>query len=324
MADASWKDLALSPVVPDKLVAGDRLVAFAGWIQRVVPRGKGYFPRLLGRFTVPSGPDKRLYLETRHGVRMLITPRTLDVFATMLEAGRSWDYHDFEIFLGLSTPGSVLYDLGANAGYESLEFARVRGEGTRVYTFEPLDMLAQAIADGAAVNRLDVNVFAALVGDRDAEVPFYQPTSGSTLTGSAIADMPGKEKGQSLKRMVSLDGLVYAHGMEPPDVLKIDVESAEHLVFKGAHRLFRETRPHIFMEYVAESDEARQTRTAVEALMADTGAYRLYGYPRAHLQDRFAGRLFELTDDAQWAEVHGLVLRSTARSLSDATIFDQA
>ena len=322
MAEQSWTDIALTPNLPGRAVPGDRLIALAGWIQRVAPRGKGYFPRALGRLAVPEGPRKRLYLETRHGVRMLMPPQALDVYATMLANGRSWDYHDFELCLGLAPEGCVFYDLGANVGYESLELARVRGPGTRVFSFEPLDALAQSIADSAALNDLEVASFSVLVGDRDEETPFFTPTTGSTLIGSAVSNSPGQSSVESTKQMVSLDRLVYQAGMAPPDAMKVDVEAAEHLVFAGAHRMLREARPHIFMEYFSDFDEGGKTRAAVESLMADTGVYGLYGYPRLHFQDRFPTRLFPLTEDAQWDLVHGLVLRNTERPLADATIFD--
>ena len=43
--------------------------------------------------------------------------------------------------------------------------------------------------------------------------------------------------------MIAIDDLVEAAEIPPPDMVKMDVEGSEHLVFQGAHRTFRAHPP---------------------------------------------------------------------------------
>jgi len=121
--------------------------------------------------------------------------------------------------------------------------------------------------------------------------------------------------------MVALDDLVHAGAAAAPDVVKADIEGSEHLLFAGAHRLFREQSPHIFIEYLPEFDPGLRIRKKIESLAADVASYQVYGYPNLIVKSQFPHKLFRIEKPADWDLVHGVVMRNTARAVRDATMF---
>jgi hypothetical protein len=80
--------------------------------------------------------------------------------------------------------------------------------------------------------------------------------------------------------MVSLDDLVGAGRIEPPDLIKIDVEGSEHLVLQGASRTISQYLPHVFLEYLSEFDMNGRVRREVESAVQASPGLILYGHRR--------------------------------------------
>jgi len=139
--------------------------------------------------------------------------------------------------------GSVVYDIGAHAGFFSLLSSRLAGADGRVLAFEPraenIERLRRNIAANSAGN---VEVVPAAASDRAGEAPFVM--HASTLEGYLAAD---GEISAARVRTETIDALV-AGGMTPPDLMKIDVEGAEAAVIRGAARTIDAYRPLMLIE----------------------------------------------------------------------------
>ena len=134
--------------------------------------------------------------------------------------------------------GAVCFDVGANAGFFTLALARLAGPGGRVVAFEPMAINAAALLFHVAANGLrQVTLVQAAVAEAEGLLPFE--VHESTSMGRLAA---GEDTG-CLVPTLSLDGAVFARGLPPPDVIKIDVEGAEAAVLRGAARVLRECRP---------------------------------------------------------------------------------
>jgi len=139
-------------------------------------------------------------------------------------------------------PGSLCWDIGAHFGYHSLAFA---AQGAEVVAFEPgsanVARLRQHLERNPELARR-IRVMPVAVADRDGEMTFVE--SGDmkgASTGSHLAEaMPPLEASiyanfeRHTVSTVSLDTVVEKQGEPPPDIIKIDVEGAEHLVLEGA------------------------------------------------------------------------------------------
>jgi FkbM family methyltransferase len=295
----------------------DRALALAAFAQRHLPRGKGAVPRLLGRAV---GHQPR-FLVTRHGARLVMAASAWDVYATMALHGNSWDYHDFEWCLNGIAGAGVFYDIGANIGYFSVEMAAELGEAVRVISFEPQADLAASIAESARLNDLgNLKVIAAIVGDQARQAQLY--LAPATIHASAVADSGRGGTGMVETRMVTVDELVGSAAIPPPDMVKMDVEGSEHLVFRGAYHTFRTHVPHIFLEYLASYDPSRRIRGQVEQLLADCPGLELFGHTGMEAGSGRPQAWFRIRSDADWGLCDSLFLKSPGRPVVHPDVFE--
>jgi FkbM family methyltransferase len=144
--------------------------------------------------------------------------------------------------------GSIFYDVGANIGFISLVGARLVGPTGRVISIEPEPDNVAAIRAHAALNEIDtITVIAAAAAAETgpADVIGVRDTLWTRL--AEVGEHP-LERERLTVPGVRLDDLVYEQGLDPPDVVKIDVEGGELQVLAGMTRLLRERRPVIIAE----------------------------------------------------------------------------
>jgi FkbM family methyltransferase len=292
-------------------------LTMAAFAQRRLPRGKGAVPRWLGK----TAGRKPRFLVTRHGAQLAMAAGAWDVYATMALNDGAWDYNDFEWCMAGLPDSGVFYDIGANVGYFSVEMAKQLGGAVKVVAFEPQADLAAAITDSVTLNGMEnVQVVQAMVGDTARQAELY--LSHASIHASAVADSgrPGTDTVPT--SMVTVDDLVRAGEIPPPDMVKMDVEGSEHLVLQGAHRTFRAHLPHVFCEYIAEFDPGLRVRRQVEQLVGDCPDLELFGHAAA---TRTSGRpypWFRITSDADWRCVDSLFLKNAERPVRDASVFE--
>lgn len=153
----------------------------------------------------------------------------------------------------IGRPGWTVVDVGANAGYFSLLAADVGGPTSSVVAFEPNPRMGDLLRETVALNPgARVETVAAACGEHDGSAtlslsPEVRNTGLSTLrpslTGAEELTVP----------LVRLDGFCEQRGLEP-DLIKIDVEGAEHDVLLGAEGLLRSAPPrHVICEVWPDS-----------------------------------------------------------------------
>jgi len=105
---------------------GDNLfpVKLAQLWAKHVPRGKGWFPRVIGRLFADS---IHCWIATKRGARLAVVPCSLDAFAAISNQGGTWNEHVFNTCARFLGKGRVFYDIGANVGYMAIEMAQLFG-----------------------------------------------------------------------------------------------------------------------------------------------------------------------------------------------------
>ena len=295
-----------------RLSEPSNLLSALGAFQRLSPKGKGWLPRKIGKIL---SDENKHYMRTKHGAKLVLSPSAFDVYASMWSRGRAWDYEDFRICLASIPEGGVFYEVGANVGYFAIEAAWLK-RGATIHAFEPQSELARAITASARLNGLDgVHVHDVLVGDSVAERTLY--LAAATIHASAVADSGRSPRESIPKQMVSLDSL---SDLPQPDFVKMDVEGSEALVFAGGHRLLREAKPHIFLEYMSYYDPGERIRKAVEELAADVAEYKIMGIPNLPARETRKTLFFPIEREEEWTEVHGIYLWNMSRPLADPTL----
>ncbi len=163
-------------------------------------------------------------------------PETLSCFLACVEASR---------------PGVVL-DIGANVGVFAWLAARLGGRN--VIAFEPTPAVAACAVSIAEHNKLAVEVEPIAVGGEAGTVPLYL-SGASDLSNSTRAGFR-QARGTVEVPMETLDAVCQRRAVEPA-VLKIDTESTEPEVLRGAAHVLATYRPWIICEVLGASTEAR-------------------------------------------------------------------
>jgi FkbM family methyltransferase len=138
-------------------------------------------------------------------------------------------------------PGSVCFDIGAQAGYHTLCASSMVGSAGRVFAFEPAPSNIANIKKHVAMNHLsNVSVVEAAVSNFDGISNF--DCSTSAVAGRLSVSGP------LAVRTLSLDHEVDRGALPEPDYIKIDAEGAELLILEGARRLLVRRHPTLSVE----------------------------------------------------------------------------
>ena len=170
----------------------------------------------------------------------------------------------FQKSLALLRPGDVAIDAGANLGIWSLLAAK---RGAKVQAFEPVPAMAARLRKHAG-SSVTVNEFA--LGAEHGSLPFFAVPDGNTGASSLAHHHDASVETQV--DVIPLDEVI-----DRADFLKVDVEGAEILVFRGARRLLSsDDAPVVFFEVVDRfCRDFCTTSAGVKQFLIDCG-YGIY------------------------------------------------
>ena len=171
----------------------------------------------------------------------------------------------------LLAPGGVFFDVGANIGFFTVLGARLVGPQGRVVAFEPVPACARAVARNIELNGFGhAEIREEAVGARSgsARLLVVGEASWSHLASTGRhADV----RDEIDVAVVSIDELVAAGAIPPPDVVKIDTEGAELQAIAGMRATIASHRPAIVCElhdtnaeFCALMDELGYTTTNLD------------------------------------------------------------
>lgn len=235
--DSAWQSRIAQPSpLPVARLSGlvDRIVLLSGSL----PRGKGTIPRLIGRTFFAD----RLYPSSAAQDLTILWPaEALDTMVSLRRTG-NWDHHVLNALLAQGPKSKVFWDVGANAGYMALRFAQANPQ-TEVRAFEPIPELAGAIARSALHNQLTrLQVLNFALSDARATTTLHV---GTNLTHSSMFYETGSRSIEI--DLFDADHLI-ANGFAAPDLIKIDIEGAEMMFFRGAAGMLRRHLPSLVFE----------------------------------------------------------------------------
>lgn len=150
-------------------------------------------------------------------------------------------------------PGSVVYDIGAHAGFHTLFCALLAGATGRVIAFEPNPGNFRSIGAQLELNpSLNVTLLPYAILDRNADVRFE---AGDDSSQGHIS-----ETGSFSVEGRTLDTLVEQGTLSPPSLIKIDVEGAEEQVIAGALQVLAKYRPVVLCDRNDDTTEVKVRR----------------------------------------------------------------
>lgn len=229
-------------------------------------RGKGVLLLLFG----PRLRRRDFLIEIEPGV---LIPGELDdwmVLSFFADAQRNLP---LQLSRSLIRPGDTLIDVGANTGLWALGAAvRVGPVGT-VHAFEPVPDNFERLTRNLALNGLANVICQKLaLADRSGHTVFYAATDENSGIGSLT------KRGEADRlieiEMTTVDEYCAAQSISQVDLMKVDVEGAELLVFRGAERLLSSKEAPIIM---FETDEVLTARFGSSSILIKT-LLQQYGY----------------------------------------------
>jgi FkbM family methyltransferase len=171
------------------------------------------------------------------GIPVLLEPR--GQIASFFWSGLHFEGHEVEFIMRSLEPGMIFFDVGANAGLYTINAAKKIG-GRGVFAFEPCSSTCSLLKRNLQLNGLsDVNVAQMALGDAVSEGVLQINARGKDgLNTLGHATHPDSTVvGQEQVRITTTDVFMRDYNVPRVDVMKVDIEGAELMLFRGARDL---------------------------------------------------------------------------------------
>lgn len=188
---------------------------------------------------------------------------------------RAWEPPMPTVFWALcrQSAGQVL-DVGANTGIYSL-LALLSYRQRLVTAFEPVPAIRAMLADNVALGgfgervRVRAEAVGAAAGTARLFLPPSVPDGFVETSASLAADFKADARDSLQVQVTSLDEWWAGAGRPAVALVKVDVESCEYDVLRGAGELVDAQRPALFYELLPQGDAAGITGWAARRDLVD-------------------------------------------------------
>ena len=229
------------------------------------------------------------------GIRVFLFPQ--GATAGDIWAGLRMERHEVSFILSVLEPGMIFFDVGANAGLFAISAGKKIG-GKGVFAFEPCSSTCDLLKQNLQLNSLaEVNVVQSALGDKVCGGVLQLNARGrdglNTLGQATHSD--SKVVGQENVRITTVDAFMKDHNIPRVDVMKVDIEGAELLMFRGARDLLaRADAPLILYEGFGSLTRGFGYHPVEILWFLESCGYSLY------VLDSESGEISELKPDYQY------------------------
>ncbi len=189
-----------------------------------------------------------------------------------------WEKQSRDLWVRLSREAGVILDVGANTGIFAL-LAKSANPAATVIAFEPQPNIYAALERNVAANSLDITCEQLALSDSIGRLPFYDhgvaAFESNTTSGSLNQGWRPQHQQSIEVDVTTLISYARIHSLGSLDLMKIDVETLEPAVLRGAADLITEHLPAVLLEVSSRP-------LGAEALAAlPPGAYECYAIDEA-------------------------------------------
>jgi FkbM family methyltransferase len=150
------------------------------------------------------------------------------------------EFEEMDFIKNIVSDGHTVIDVGANIGSISILSAS-QGKTVKVYAFEPTEKLIPYLQENININQFQnqIIIHQHAISNKNGTLKFVLESESEI---NHIHSGNNKEKNLVTVKSSTLDKIARDSKIKHVDLLKVDVEGAELLVFKGAKKLFKEKR----------------------------------------------------------------------------------
>lgn len=165
---------------------------------------------------------------------------TLHMSIGLLMSGDTYESSVTQLLENIVTRGMVVADIGASVGYHTLTFARLVGEEGKVFSFEPEPYSFELLVKNIKLNGYgNVCAINKAVSNRNGKTSLFVPESYAQK--SLLLPHRRFTNGKYIEvDMQTLDD--FFQDYVALDVIKIDAEGAEPLIFSGMTSIIRSNK----------------------------------------------------------------------------------
>jgi FkbM family methyltransferase len=232
-------------------------------IKKTATRILGTFVR---RYRLPSRPGLISIQDEVSGQRLMMTWRNDSMMETeFYRYGLygSWERHSLRMWATLCPAARVILDVGANTGVYSL-LARKNNPTATIVALEPVPANADVLQANIDANAAGVVLERAAMSDQDGEAVMYMLKDQLNYMTSVNDDryaLHPEIVGNSTVVPISVPITTWAtvkarHGLDGPDLIKIDVEGHEIAVMRSLRDHVEKHRPAILIEVIGDENAA--------------------------------------------------------------------
>jgi len=134
-------------------------------------------------------------------------------------------------------PGDVCLDIGANFGYYSLLMSSLATDKGRTIAIEPNPHIASLLRLTASIQSFSFEVTEVALSNNAGKITLHIPEN--SFGDASIIQKVDRLQTRTSKvkvKSITLDALLQQMNVEKVDVIKMDVEGVEPLVFEGMQR----------------------------------------------------------------------------------------
>lgn len=160
---------------------------------------------------------------------------------------RSFEYKVFEKISQVLTPGDTVIDIGANVGILSLFMNHLVGKEGHVYSVEASSKNVEIFTQNVKLNEIEnITIINKAVSDSPGTVFLAPPHENYNDALLVISDSP-RDNAEKVDA-VPFDTIAETLGINSAKLIKIDIEGAEILFFRGAQQFLLKHKPFLIFE----------------------------------------------------------------------------
>lgn len=162
---------------------------------------------------------------------------------------KNWENKTRDVWVNIVktlTPDDVIWDVGAYTGYYAMLTASL--VKNKIYCFEPLKSNFEVLMKNINSNKFyNIKAFDFALSDTNSEGFLKITNDIKNPSGSSLVDNGKKIKKTFPVKIRRADAL----DIEPPSLIKLDVEGAESKIIHGMIEIIKTSKPTMFIEILS-------------------------------------------------------------------------